>query len=124
MGKEYVRAFYKTGAYVGELIERQEENQRALVKIVAVLKHPMQGDLHSPKQTDVPLFHQRKALAQFEKTWVPLSSLKSYLEEPPVYRSSLEQALYSQEEELSKDRSAWAKLCLERLQECRDEYGL
>jgi kinase-associated protein B len=83
---------YKTGVYIGELLETQEGNQRALVKVVSVLKHPTQGDLHHPRTIDVPLFHERKALAQFEKAWVPLTSMKTYEGEAIDYVSSLEQA--------------------------------
>ncbi|MFC0559964.1 kinase-associated lipoprotein B [Halalkalibacter alkalisediminis] len=120
---EYVRAFYKTGVYIAELVERQESMQRALVKVLAVLKHPTQGDLHNPKMIEVPLFHQRKALAQFEKTWVPLSSLKSYEGEVPEYKSSLLQAVVELQKSLEEDDSDWAKASLEKLNECKSEYG-
>ncbi|TWI58941.1 kinase-associated lipoprotein B [Halalkalibacter nanhaiisediminis] len=120
----YVRAFYKTGVYVAELIEMQEENQRALVKVLAVLRHPTQGDLHNPKMTNVPFFHQRKALAQFEKTWVPLSSLKSYDEQVPDYKTSLKKALEKQISELESQDTDWSRACLEKLKECQNEYGL
>lgn len=120
---EYVRAFYKTGVYVGELIERQESKQRALVKVLAVLKHPTQGDLHNPKMTDVPLFHQRKALAHYEKTWVPLSSLKPFEGEVPDYKVSLLQAVENQQKALQEDDTDWAKASLEQLLECKSEYG-
>lgn len=121
---EFVRAFYKTGVYIGELVDRQENMQRALVKVLAVLKHPTQGDLHNPKMVDVPLFHQRKALAQFEKTWVPLSQLKSYDGDVPDYKSSLLQAVHVQQKSLEDDDSDWAKVCLDKLEECKKEYGL
>ncbi|MCL7745988.1 kinase-associated lipoprotein B [Halalkalibacter alkaliphilus] len=123
-GVEYVRAFYKTGVYIAELIERQEENGRALVKVKAVIKHPTQGDLHNPKMTDVPLFHQRKALAEFEKTWVPLSSLKAYEGEVPSYKDSLQQALHDEISKLEDVETEWAQLSLEKLEECKKEYGL
>jgi kinase-associated protein B len=119
----YVRAFYKTGVYVGELIERQEEKQRALVKVLAVLKHPTQGDLHNPKMVEVAFFHQRKALAQFEKTWVPLSSLKPYDGEIPDYRDSLREAFEVQQRTLTDENTEWAKASLEKLEECKSEYG-
>ncbi|KHF40266.1 kinase-associated lipoprotein B [Halalkalibacter okhensis] len=124
LGDVIVRAFYKTGAYIAELIERQEENGRALVKIRAVVKHPTQGDLHNPKMTNVPLFHQRKALAEFEKTWVPLSSLKGYEGDVPNYRESLIHALDEQMTKLEKEPSEWAQLSLKKLQECKKEYGI
>ncbi|GAE34639.1 sporulation phosphorelay system protein KapB [Halalkalibacter akibai] len=118
-----VRAFYKTGVYVAELIEKQEEKQRALVKVVAVLKHPTQGDLHNPKMVDVPLFHQRKALAEFEKTWVPLSSLKAFEGELPNYRVSLQEAVEVQKKALKNENNDWARMSLDKLNECINEYG-
>jgi kinase-associated protein B len=120
--KQYVRAFYKTGAYVAELLDRQEEQQRALVKVVAVLKHPTQGDLHNPRQVDVPFFHQRKALAEFEKTWVPLSSLQDFDGEILPYKLSLQRALEKEINTLEELDNDWAKACLEKLIECENEY--
>ncbi|ARK30386.1 kinase-associated lipoprotein B [Halalkalibacter krulwichiae] len=120
---KYVRAFYKTGVYIAELLDRQEEKQRALVKVLAVLKHPTQGDLHNPKMVDVPLFHQRKALAQFEKTWVPLSSLKAYEGELLDYQFSLKQATEALRQSLIEDDSDWARKSLEKLEECTAEYS-
>lgn len=120
----YVRAMYKTGVYVAELIEKQEENNRALVKIVAVLKHPTQGDLHNPKDANVPYFHRRKALAEHEKAWAPLSSLKQYDDDLPSYKESLQIALQKERAKLEKEDSDWSIACLKRLEECQDEYGL
>jgi kinase-associated protein B len=120
----YVRAFYKTGVYVAELLDKQEEHGRALVKVIAVLKHPTQGDLHNPKMTDVAFFHQRKALAEFEKTWVPLSSLKQYTEQVLNYKVSLQKALEEQMAALQEENSEWAQTCIEKLNECKQDYGL
>lgn len=55
-----VSVINKTGRYVAELVEWRQD--KALVKILAVLRHPTQGDLHYPGQVDV-VFHQRRALA-------------------------------------------------------------
>ncbi|BAB05453.1 activation of KinB in the initiation of sporulation [Halalkalibacterium halodurans C-125] len=48
---DFVRGVYKTGVYAGELMQVEQEKGRALVKVLAVLKHPMQGDLHNPKRS-------------------------------------------------------------------------
>ncbi|WP_062046906.1 kinase-associated lipoprotein B [Bacillus sp. JCM 19034] len=121
---EWVRATYKTGVYVGKLLDRNEQQNRALVEVKAVLKHPIQGDLHNPKEADVPLFHQRKALAQNEKAWVPLSSLKAFQDPIPDYKESLKHALQTQISSLVNDSSEWAKKSIERLRECEKEYNL
>ncbi|MFK3936348.1 sporulation phosphorelay system protein KapB [Alkalihalobacillus sp. NPDC078783] len=118
----FERAVYKTGKYVCERLETDESNRRALIKVRAVLKHPTQGDLHNPKQVDVPLFHERKALAEFEKTWVSLSTLRPYEEECPAYLDSLEQAWKTQYEQLEEDGSDWAKMSQQNLIELRNEY--
>ena len=53
---DVVQAEYKSGIYVGEVVEVKAERRKALIKVLAVLKHPDQGDLHHPGQADVPLF--------------------------------------------------------------------
>ncbi len=120
----YVRAVCKTGVYIAELLDIQEEQNRALVKIVAVLKHPTQGDLHNPRNADVPYFHQRKALSEFEKAWAPLSSIKKYEGDIPPYKESLRIALQKEIEKMEEDQSEWATACLVKLRDCQNEYGL
>ncbi len=43
MELEIVRAKYKTGRYIGKLIEMKEEENRALFQVLAVETHPQQG---------------------------------------------------------------------------------
>lgn len=69
-----VKGFYKTGAYIGEVTDVRPNHY--LVKIKAVLTHPAQGDLHHPKQADVPFFHERRALAFGEQTNIPHQMVK------------------------------------------------
>ncbi|WP_029625977.1 sporulation phosphorelay system protein KapB, partial [Streptococcus sobrinus] len=57
---EIVTGIYKTGKYIGEITNIRP--QFYLVKILAVINHPVQGDLHNPRQADVPFFHERRAL--------------------------------------------------------------
>jgi kinase-associated protein B len=119
---QIVRAKYKTGQYLGEVISNEET--RTLVKILAVLKHPIQGDLHAPKQTDVALFHRRKALAQFEKAWMPISTVSKYEEEVPPYSESLLHAVNDLEAKLQEDNSPFAQQSLQCLNELKDDYQL
>lgn len=44
---QIVTASYKTGEYIGEVIELMSTG-KAAVRILAVVKHPAQGDLHNP----------------------------------------------------------------------------
>lgn len=124
MELEIVRAKYKTGRYIGKLIEMKEEENRALFQVLAVETHPQQGDLHQPKQIDVPLFHQRKALAYLEKTWVPSSTVKPYNGDLPDYKQSLELALNAAKDKVRNDHSHWGQASLQLLDELEHEYRL
>ncbi|UFJ42695.1 kinase-associated lipoprotein B [Brevibacillus humidisoli] len=117
---EYVIASYKSGEYMAQIIELYPE--KATVKVLAVRKHPLQGDLHHPYQAEVMLFHQRKALAYQEKVIVPLRMLQPYDGTVPDYRESLRLALQTEKEELSKRPGAWADRALEELRKLEAEY--
>ncbi|UOY90955.1 kinase-associated lipoprotein B [Ectobacillus sp. JY-23] len=117
-----VKGFYKTGTYIGEITAVRP--QHYLVKVLAVVKHPTQGDLHSIKQVDVPLFHERRALAYREQTNIPLHMVKPYEGEVPDYKESLRLALEQQMVELQEENSPWAKRCLENLAVLQKEYKL
>lgn len=119
---EIVRCFYKTGVYVGEIVELREADKPAVVKILSVLKHPLQGDLHHPKQTEVPLFHERPALSLYEKANIPQSQIKKYENEVPSYSDSLKEAVSRYEDELTKDSSSYAKASLEALKSVKETY--
>ena len=97
-----LQQYNKTGKYIGEVTE--DRNNAYLVRILAVLKHPMQGDLHNPKQTDVAMFHQRRALAYREQTNVPKNMVKPYEGEIPEYQASLKEAVTTMKETLMRDR--------------------
>ena len=120
---DYVTAFYKTGKYAGEITQIRP-NGYIVVKTLAVLKHPMQGDLHNPKQADVDFFHERKALAHLEQTNVPANMVKPFEGEIPPYKASLARALVTLKEDLREDRSEWAARSLECLERLELEYQL
>ena len=115
-----VTAIYKTGQYYGE-ITRELENHFT-VRVLAVKKHPMQGDLHHPKEADVPFFHERKALAYHEQANVPKPMVKPYSESIPDYRESLSQALSSLIESLEKENTPFAQKSLACLINLKKEY--
>ena len=119
----HVTAFYKTGKYAGEITQIRP-NGYIVVKTLAVLKHPMQGDLHNPKQADVDFFHERKALAYLEQTNVPANMVKPFNEEMPDYKDSLAKALAVLKEDLREDPSDWAARSLECLERLESEYQL
>ncbi|MED0674531.1 kinase-associated lipoprotein B [Aneurinibacillus thermoaerophilus] len=118
---DLVTAAYKSGEYVGELVELYPPRV-AVVKILAVLVHPTQGDLHHPFAANVPLFHQRRALAYGEKASAPLASVRPYDGEVPEYKASLKKALEEQISKLREDTSEWAQRSLVQLKELQKEY--
>jgi kinase-associated protein B len=117
---DLVRAPYKTGVYIGEITNERAEHY--LVKVKAVIKHPSQGDLHNPKQVNVPLFHERRALAEREQTNIPKAMVKRFEGEIPSYNDSLKAALDRLRSELQEDKSEWALLSIEKLNQLEKEY--
>lgn len=95
-----------------------------VVRILAVLKHPRQGDLHNPNEVDVPLFHERKALAHMERANMPEKMVKPYEGEIPDYNESLIESFHTLKQELEADRSPHALKSLETLQSVQREYEL
>lgn len=117
---DYVSAFYKTGKYIGEITDERGEN--FLVRVLAVAKHPMQGDIHSPKDIDVAFFHERRALAFREQANMPKKMVKPFEGEVPEYSSSLKEAVEKLKAELEKDGSAWAKQSLANMETLEKDY--
>ncbi|OCA84872.1 kinase-associated lipoprotein B [Bacillus sp. FJAT-27986] len=118
---DQVIAHYKTGKYVGG-ITNIRTNGYMVVKILAVLKHPMQGDLHHPKQTEVDFFHERKALAYREQTNIPVNMVKPFKGEIPDYTESLRQSLETLKQELLKEESKWSDMSLSAISNIEREY--
>jgi len=117
-----VTGIYKTGKYIGEMVDINHGKGLGVLKVLAVIKHPVQGDLHNPNKIDVALFHERKALSQFEKTNIPLSHIKPYDHDVPNYHDSLVQTLNEQKKSLQEDGSDWAKKSLETLASLEKDY--
>ncbi|MGD6817388.1 kinase-associated lipoprotein B [Metabacillus sp. 84] len=119
---DHVTGIYKTGKYAGVVTGLRP--MHVLVQVKAVLKHPQQGDLHMPKQAEVPLFHERRALSFNEQTNIPASMLKSFDGEFPEYKDSLKKALEQQKASLSEEETLWAKKSLDQLAQLENEYKL
>ncbi|WP_051251444.1 sporulation phosphorelay system protein KapB [Paenibacillus harenae] len=116
---DLVRAEVRSGQYAGELIELI--GPRAIVKVLAVLKHPEQGDLHHPYDPDVPMFHERRALSYTEKTTVPLRDISRFTGTVPDYKESLRAA--AEAEIAALDRlQRWAAKGLEQMRQLQQEY--
>ncbi|MDM5210421.1 kinase-associated lipoprotein B [Peribacillus sp. RS7] len=115
-----VTAIYKTGKYIGEITDIRPAAY--LVKVLAVLKHPMQGDLHNPKQTEVSMFHQRRALAFREQTNVPKNMVRIFEEEIPEYKESLREAVEKMKRTLSEAHTEWNDKSLQLLEDLAADY--
>lgn len=115
-----VKVFYKTGAYTGVITDIKPAHY--LVKVQSVDKHPDQGDLHNPKRVDVPLFHERRALAFREQVNIPFQMVKKFDSSHPDYEESLRTAVEKLKTHLKEDDSLWAKKSLENLSTLAEEY--
>ncbi|MDF9759079.1 kinase-associated lipoprotein B [Peribacillus simplex] len=115
-----VTAIYKTGKYIGEITDIRPAAY--LVKVLAVMKHPMQGDLHNPKQTEVSMFHQRRALAFREQTNVPKNMVRGFEEEIPEYKESLREAVEKMKHTLSEANTEWNDKSLQLLEDLAADY--
>ncbi|OXM87871.1 kinase-associated lipoprotein B [Paenibacillus rigui] len=119
-----VTAQYKTGEYIGEVVE-QSSPSKAAVQILAVVKHPSQGDLHNPMNPNVPFFHQRRALAFREIALMPLYTIQPYEGDVPDYKTSLDRSLQEEMDAMKQSPyKEWAERCLEELVLLKQDYGL
>jgi kinase-associated protein B len=116
---DHVIAAYKTGEYIGEIVDLS--GMKAAVKVLAVVKHPTQGDLHNPMQANVAFFHQRRALAHQEIALMPFDTIAAYRQQIPEYKESLRQAL-EQDKIALHNEVLFAQKCLQELQSLEKEY--
>jgi len=118
---DIVKVRSKTGEYVARFLEYRNE-QYAVVEVLAVLKHPTQGDLHHPNEVHVPLFHERKAHAFHEKVLVNNHAILRYDGEIPDYETSLRTALAEKIAALADRDDPWAKKSVDILKSLEKEY--
>jgi kinase-associated protein B len=112
---------YKSGIYVGELLQFQQP--KAKVRMLAVLKHPTQGDLHHPNQADAVMFHERRALAFREVANVLAADTEPYNgTEAPDYTASLKSALEAEMEAMRRLDNAFGRRCLIELERLANDY--
>ncbi|QFT90395.1 Kinase-associated lipoprotein B precursor [Bacillus sp. THAF10] len=115
-----VTGIYKTGKYIGEVTEIKPMHY--LVKVKAVAKHPQQGDLHAPKEVDVPLFHERRALSYHEQTNIPKNMVRLYEGEIPEYKESLKLAVHNAVQALQNEDNLWSKKSLANFEVLKKDY--
>ncbi|PBB06326.1 kinase-associated lipoprotein B [Salimicrobium humidisoli] len=115
-----VKAFYKTGTYIGKV--KEDRGSKFLVEVLAVHTHPAQGDLHNPGQTEDVFFHQRKALAHHEKANVDKQAVHPYDDEIPDYMKSLEDSVQKYKKKLERRDTEFNQKALTRLQDLEKQY--
>ncbi len=114
-----VKAHYHSGTYYGKVIE--DRGDRFLVEVLAVAKHPMQGDLHNLDKTENVFFHERKALSHHEKMNVKKAAVHPYEGEIPEYKESLKQAIETYRNKLEEKDTPYNRLALQTLRRLEEE---
>lgn len=117
---DIVRAHYNSGTYIGKVIE--DRGNRYLVEVLAVYKHPIQGDLHSPKQVEGIAFHERKALAFREKMNGKKAAMFLYEDEVPDYAESLKSAVDVLRQKLQEEDTDYNKKALEKIADLEEHF--
>lgn len=117
---QLVTGIYKTGKYIGEIIMVKDSNYT--MRVLAVINHPTQGDLHNPNQVDGVFFHERRALAYREGVNIPAVYVKPFEGDVPTYEDSLRDALHKEITELEADGSPFALKSIEALQNLEKDY--
>ncbi|ARI76708.1 kinase-associated lipoprotein B [Halobacillus mangrovi] len=116
-----VKAHYKSGIYIGELVE--DRNRFYLVKILAVEKHPMQGDLHNPGKTEGVFFHQRKALSYMEKANIQKEAVHPYEGSSiPDYKESLIESIEQLKAKLTRRETKFNQQAYKQLEDLEHQY--
>lgn len=115
-----VTAIYKTGKYIGEITGIKPEHY--LVRVLGVERHPMQGDIHHPKDANVDFFHQRRALAYREQTNVPKKMVKSFEGDIPDYTQTLKVAIETMKQDLTTQATPWSEKSLQLIEELETDY--
>ena len=114
-----VKAHYHSGTYIG--IIKEDRGDRYLIEVLAVHKHPLQGDLHNMYQTEDVFFHERKALAFHEKMNVKKPAVHPFDEDIPAYTDSLKNSVSIYREKLRTESSAYDRKALEVLNRLEEE---
>jgi|SRR5690625_4924929 len=115
-----VEAHYNSGIYIGEVVE--DRRNFVLVKVLAVMEHPDQGDLHQPGQVEGVAFFERKALAYQELVNVQKRKVHPYSGDIPNYTDSLKQAFLQIKEKLSQEDTLFNQMSLDRLNDLEKHY--
>lgn len=117
---DIIQTSYNSGSYVAKVIEIK--GNFLLVEVLAVLTHPMQGDLHNRGQVEGVAFHERKALAHREKMNARKRQTSLYEHPVPDYAVSLQQAVESYKKELQAEHTPFHQKSLEKIADLEEHY--
>lgn len=117
---DMVKTSYNSGIYIGEVLE--DKRNFLLVKVLAVVVHPTQGDLHSRGQVEGVAFHERKALAFEEKMNARKRDTQIYDGDIPPYKDSLRKAVETIKVQLQQEDTAFNALSLSRIADLEKHY--
>lgn len=117
---DIVEAEYNSGSYIGKIIE--DRNNFFLVEVLAVKKHPIQGDLHNRGKVEDVAFHERKALAYREKMNARKRMTKPFTNQIPDYRDSLKRAVIEFKEMLRLENTPFHQKSMEKIQSLEKHY--
>lgn len=117
---DIVEAHYNSGIYVGEVME--DRRNLFLIKVLAVIEHPTQGDLHNPGQVDGVAFYERKALANQELMNVSKRKIHPYVGEVPDYSESLKEAVITLKTKLQSEDTRYNKAAMQKLLDLEEFY--
>lgn len=117
---DIVETRYNSGTYIGEVLEDRQNFY--LVKVLAVITHPTQGDLHNRGKVDGVAFFERKALAYREKMNATKRNTIAYDGTTPNYKQSLQQAINDLKTNLSAEDTDFNRASLKRLADLQIHY--
>ncbi|MCJ0932738.1 kinase-associated lipoprotein B [Virgibacillus halodenitrificans] len=115
-----VKAHYNSGTYIGTV--KEDRGNRYLIEVHAVLKHPLQGDIHHPGEVEGVFFHERKALAPHEKMNVKKPAVHPYIDIIPEYNESLRDAVNVYKEKLCSKDNDFNNKAYHTLTELENKY--
>lgn len=117
---DIVQTSYKSGAYIGKVLE--DRGNFYLVEVLAVQRHPRQGDLHHPGKVENIAFFERKALAFREKTNARKRTTQPYHGEIPKYNESLKLAVEQLKTKLTATESLYNQKSLEKIYDLEQHF--
>lgn len=117
---DIVETRYNSGTYIGEVLNDRQNFY--LVKVLAVVAHPTQGDLHNRGKVEGVAFFERKALGYQEKMNATKRNTIAYDIDVPNYQQSLQKALEEFKTNLSAEDTAFNRASLEKLADLQTHY--